>query len=101
MISNFTNLRWANPEHTIIDCEMVSGSFGGVSLPYAASANDPEESCRAIFEEMLSGKYGDIAEYETPEPTEIAQPVVVASNPVDKLKAFLAANPDVAKILGT
>ena len=34
------------------------------------------------------------------EPTETTQPAA-PSNPVDKLKAFLAANPDVAKILGT
>lgn len=40
-----------------------------------------------------------LAEGNTPEPADPPPPAPALVNPVDKLKAFLAANPDVAAIL--
>ena len=41
-----------------------------------------------------------LAEGNTPEPADPPPPAPAPIDPVEKLKAFLAANPDVAAILG-
>jgi hypothetical protein len=40
-----------------------------------------------------------VAEGNTPEPADPPPPALPAVDPVEKLKSFLAANPDVAEIL--
>ena len=65
---------WANAEHTLIDCEITTSQFGDEVLPFTASPNDVEPHGRAIYADIVAGKYGPIAEY-VPPPKPV-QPVV-------------------------
>ena len=67
-LTSLTNPRWADPEHTRIDCEITTSQFGDEVLPFTASANDVEPHGRAIFADLVEGKYGEIAEYTPPPP---------------------------------
>ena len=40
-----------------------------------------------------------LAEGNTPEPADVPPPEPAPADPLEKLKAFLAANPDVAEVL--
>jgi hypothetical protein len=57
--------RWANAEHTMIDCEITTSQFGDEVLPFTACQNDVESHGQTIFKDIVDGKYGDIAEYVT------------------------------------
>lgn len=59
---------WANAEHTAINCAITTSQFGDEVLPFTASPNDPEAHGRAIFADLVAGKYGPIAEYVYVEP---------------------------------
>lgn len=77
MNSELTSLAspcWTNAEHTLIDCEITTSQFGDEVLPFTASPNDVEPHGRAIFADIVAGKYGPIAEYVPP--PELVQPVV-------------------------
>ena len=63
ILTSLVNPRWANAEHTLIDCEITTSQFGDDVLPFTASQNDCEAHGRAIFADIVSGKYGDIAEF--------------------------------------
>jgi hypothetical protein len=56
-----TNPRWSNAEKTMIDCEITTSQFGDEVLPFTASPNDVEPHGRAIFADIVVGKYGPIA----------------------------------------
>lgn len=58
--------RWANAEHTMIDCEITTSQLGDEVLPFTASQSDVEPHGRAIFADLVAGKYGAIAEYVAP-----------------------------------
>ena len=60
--------RWANAEHTAVDCVITTSQFGQEQLPFTASANDSEPHGRVIFADLVAGVYGDIAAYEPPAP---------------------------------
>lgn len=62
-LTSLTNPKWVNAEHTAINCEITTSQFGNEVLPFTASQNDVEEQGRKIFSEIVSGKYGPIAEY--------------------------------------
>jgi hypothetical protein len=62
-LTSLANPRWANAEQTAIDCEITTSQFGDEVLPFTASANDCEAHGRAIFADIVSGKYGPIAEF--------------------------------------
>ena len=62
-LTSLTNPRWANAEQTMIDCEITTSQFGDEVLPFTASGNDPEAHGRAIFADIVGGKYGPIAEF--------------------------------------
>lgn len=62
--TNVTNLKWANPERTSIECVVDFVDLG--SLPFGAVHNDIEEHGREIFNRCASGEFGPIAEYEPP-----------------------------------
>lgn len=66
ILTSVSNPRWANVEHTIIDCEITTSQFGNDVLPFTADANDVEAHGKKIFADLLSGKYGPIAEYVPP-----------------------------------
>jgi hypothetical protein len=55
--------RWANAEHTMIDCEITTSQFGDEVLPFTAYQNDTETHGRAIFKALVNGEYGNITEY--------------------------------------
>lgn len=74
LLASVSNPRWANAEHTMIDCEITTSQFGDEVLPFAASPNDVEAHGRAIFADLVAGKYGPIAEYVPP--PEPVQPTV-------------------------
>ena len=61
-LTSLLNPRWANAEQTMIDCEIMTSQFGDEVLPFTASATDCEPHGRAIFADIVDGKYGPIAE---------------------------------------
>ena len=70
-LTSLTNLRWANLEKTQIDCEITTTQFGDEILPFTASINDVEQHGRDIFNAIVSGEYGTIADYIPPPVVEI------------------------------
>lgn len=62
---------WSNAEHTTIDCIITTSQFGEQELPFTASQTDVEAHGRAIFQDLVDGKYGSIAEYVPPPVEEI------------------------------
>lgn len=61
------NCKWANAEHTVIECEV---NFNNVTdeefSPFGASATDHYEHTKEIFARAVNGDFGDIAEYVPP-----------------------------------
>lgn len=75
ILTSLINPRWANAEQTLVDCEITTSQFGDEVLPFTASVNDVAPHGREIFADLVSGKYGAIAEYVPPvEPQSIATP---------------------------
>lgn len=64
ILTSLSNPRWSNVEKTMIDCEITTSQLGDEVLPFTASQNDCEPHGRAIFADIVSGKYGSIAEFE-------------------------------------
>jgi hypothetical protein len=62
-LTSLTNPRWANSEHTAIDCFIKTSQFGDELLPFTAASYDVEAHGRAIFSDLVAGKYGAIEEY--------------------------------------
>lgn len=60
------NPRWANAEHTLINCEITVSQYGDEVLPFTADKNDCETHGREIFEALVAGVYGPIAAYVPP-----------------------------------
>jgi hypothetical protein len=52
----------------MIDCKITTSQFGDEVLPFTASQNDCEAHGRAIFADIVAGKYGEIAAYVPPPP---------------------------------
>lgn len=73
ILTSVSNLRWSNMAHTTIDCQITTSQFGDEVLPFTASQDDVEAHGRAIFADIVAGKYGTIAEYIAP--PEPVQPV--------------------------
>jgi hypothetical protein len=48
----------------MIDCEITTSQFGVEVLPFTASASDVEPHGRAIFKDLVAGKYGTIAAFK-------------------------------------
>jgi hypothetical protein len=68
ILTSLSNPRWANAEHTLIDCEITTSQFGAEVLPFTADQNDVAAHGRAMFADLVAGKYGPIAEYVPPPP---------------------------------
>lgn len=68
VLTSLLNPRWANAEQTIVDCEITTSQFGDEVLPFSADQNDVEAHGRAIFADLVAGKYGPVAEYVPPPP---------------------------------
>ena len=67
-LTSLLNPRWVDAEQTMIDCEITTSQFGDEVLPFTASATDVEAHGRAIFADLVDGKYGPVAEYVPPAP---------------------------------
>ena len=79
-LTSLSNPRWSNAEHTAIDCEITTSQFGEEVLPFTAAQNDIEAHGRAIFDDIVAGAYGSIAEYVAPPaPKDVVQPTVVGA----------------------
>jgi hypothetical protein len=90
MAANEKNPQWANVEKTAINLIVTHEIYG--EIPFTASPNDPEEYGRVLYTQAAAGEFGPVAEF--------SPPVVPAEvSPVEKLKNFLEANPDVAAAL--
>lgn len=72
ILTSLFNPRWVDFERTAIDCEITTSQFGDEPLPFTASLNDVEPHGRAIFADLMAGKYGLIGEYVAPKP--VVQP---------------------------
>jgi len=71
ILTSVSNPRWVNAEQTMIDCEITTSQFGDEVLPFTASPNDSEAHGRAIFADLVAGKYGPIADYVEPVQPEV------------------------------
>ena len=65
-LTSLKNPQWANAQKTMIDCVITTSQLGEELLPFTASKNDVEAHGRQIFEDLVAGKYGAIAEYVAP-----------------------------------
>ena len=66
--TSVTNLRWANAEHTLIDCVVGFDAFDE-AVPFTANPNDKSNpSSKDIFDRCVAGDFGAISEYEPPAP---------------------------------
>jgi hypothetical protein len=63
----------------MIDCEITTSQFGAEVLPFTADQNDVEAHGRAMFADLVAGKYGPIAEYVPP--SEPVQPTIEGAQP--------------------
>lgn len=65
------NCRWANVEHTIIDCEVNFSHLDEDFVPFSAVQSGDTDYSHTIFANAIAGQYGAIAEYTPPpEPTD-------------------------------
>lgn len=62
-ITSLKNPVWSNAEKTAIDCEITLSVLGDEVLPFTATSFDPEPHGRKIFEDLVAGVYGLIADY--------------------------------------
>ena len=56
------NPKWANVEHTLIECEVKFNRFAEYA-PFGAVASGDLPHTHQIFAECVNGKWGPIAEY--------------------------------------
>lgn len=66
LLTSVLNPRWANAEGNAIDCEITTSQFGDEVLPFTATDYDVEPHGRAIFADLVAGKYGPVAAYTPP-----------------------------------
>lgn len=71
LLTSLENPAWANADHTLIDCVITTSQFGDEKLPFTASPTDCEPHGRAMFERIVAGEFGPIAEYVPPVISEI------------------------------
>jgi hypothetical protein len=66
ILTSISNPVWVDADHTIIDCLITTSQLGDEQLPFTASPDDVEAHGRAIFADLVAGKYGAIGEYVPP-----------------------------------
>lgn len=62
------NPRWANEEHTLLDCDVDFDDLVEEYVPFTAVASGDLGHTHQIFAECVAGKWGPVAEYEPPPP---------------------------------
>ena len=63
ILTSLSNPQWIDENHSAIYCEITTSQFGDEVLPFTAAPHDVEAHGRAIFADLVAGKYGPIAEY--------------------------------------
>jgi hypothetical protein len=63
------NLKWANAEHTVINCEVNFDHLKEEFVPFSADLNDSYAHTKQIFNECVEGKWGSIIEFVPYVPT--------------------------------
>jgi len=85
------NPRWANAEHTSINCDVDFDDLRDDIVPFTAVASGDYEHSHQIFAECLAGNYGAIAEYVAPtEPEYVAPPEPTKAELLAQLEALTA-----------
>ena len=69
------NLRWANADHTLLDCDVNFDHLPEEYVSFTARASGDMEHTHQIFAECVAGKWGTIAEY-VPPPIEFYEEMV-------------------------
>jgi len=64
--TNITSPKWANSEHTFIDCMVMSEEYG--QIPFTAVASGDYDYTHEIYAKCVAGDFGAIAPYEPPAP---------------------------------
>lgn len=67
-VTSVRNPRWVNEEQTAINVLARFSHLGDQEVPFTATDCDCEEHGRCIFEDLINGKYGPIADYVPPPP---------------------------------
>ena len=88
IIESVTDPIWANAEHTLINCTVKFGHFDD-AVPFTASVNDVEAHGRAIFADLVAGRYGEIGAYVAP-PVAPAAPAVTKESLMRELARIAA-----------
>lgn len=94
------NCRWANEEHTVINCEVDFDDLIEEFVPFSASLEDKYSHTQDIFRKALAGEFGKIEEYVAPilpALEEIQAPIkeaILALNPNAKFPNDADANSD-------
>ena len=60
------NPKWANAEHTAINCDVDFDDLSEQLVPFTAVASGDYEHSHKIFAECVAGQYGEITEYVEP-----------------------------------
>lgn len=64
--SNVANPKWANSEHTAIECMVDFDDLKEEYVPFTAVAEGDYPHTHEIFERCIAGDFGLIAEYVAP-----------------------------------
>lgn len=64
--THIKNPKWANAEHTFLDCEVNFDHLPEEYVPFGAVASGDLPHTHQIFAECVEGKWGRIAEYTPP-----------------------------------
>lgn len=65
------NCRWANADHTMLDCDVNFSHLQEEFVPFTAVAAGDTDYTHTIFANAVNGEYGPIAEFVPPrEPTD-------------------------------
>lgn len=65
--SQVKNCKWANAEHSSIECEVYFDDINSEEwTPFGANPNDHYEHGREIFARAVAGEFGVVAEYVEP-----------------------------------
>ena len=75
--TSVSNAKWSDSTKSRIDCTVTVSHLGDEVIQFTACSQDVEEHGRKLYEEIVDGKHGPIADYAPPE---VPQPVVVGAN---------------------
>jgi len=68
------NPQWGDAEHTVINIEAKWEHLESEGyLPFTANPNDVEEHGRDLYNRIINGEFGTIAEYVAPPEPEVTE----------------------------